>query len=183
MSAPVDQDRLATKVFGERTIYDSRWVRLGMVDIEPPDGRRFEHHVVHLHNSAIALLTDQDQVLMQWRHRFAIDQWGWEFLGGLVETGEDPAVTAARESEEESGWRPVGDAELLTEFEPVPGIATGHVYVYRWRSAQRVGEPTDMEEASDLQWKPMAELPELVRKGELLGAATVISALCLLQFP
>jgi 8-oxo-dGTP pyrophosphatase MutT (NUDIX family) len=183
MGLPVEQHNLATKVYGERTIYDNRWVRLGMVDIEPPDGRRFEHHVVHLHNSAIALLLNDDRVLMQWRHRFAIDRWGWEFLGGLIESGEDPAVTAAREAEEESGWQPVGDAELLTEFEPVPGIATGRVFVYRWHCAQRVGDPTDLEEASDLRWKPVGELPELVRKGELLGAATVVGALCLLQFP
>lgn len=38
--------RLRTKVYGERTVYDNRWVRLVQVDIEPPDGRRWWHHVV-----------------------------------------------------------------------------------------------------------------------------------------
>jgi 8-oxo-dGTP pyrophosphatase MutT (NUDIX family) len=51
---------------------------------------------------------------MLYRHRFAVDQWGYELLGGLVEDGEAPAATAAREALEESGWQPVGEPEPLT---------------------------------------------------------------------
>ena len=35
-------------VHGERSIYESDWVSLRMVDVEIPGGRRFDHHVVHL---------------------------------------------------------------------------------------------------------------------------------------
>jgi hypothetical protein len=41
-------EELRTNVFGERTLYDNPWVRPTSVDIEPPDGNRFEHHVVRL---------------------------------------------------------------------------------------------------------------------------------------
>src|SRR5690348_13565614 len=86
---------------GERTVYDSEWVRLTLVDIEPPNGRRFEHHVVHMKPAAIAVLVNgRNEVLMLHRHRFATDEWGHELLGGLVEVGEEPAVTAAREAVE-----------------------------------------------------------------------------------
>jgi 8-oxo-dGTP pyrophosphatase MutT (NUDIX family) len=43
---------------------------------------------------------------MLWRYRFAIDRWGYELLGGLVEDGEEAAATAAREAAEEPGWGP-----------------------------------------------------------------------------
>jgi len=33
-------------VHGERTLYDSDWMRLTLVDVELPSGERFEHHVV-----------------------------------------------------------------------------------------------------------------------------------------
>jgi hypothetical protein len=44
------------RVHGERTIYNNRWVRLVLVDVEPPDGRRFEHHVVRLQRVVAAVV-------------------------------------------------------------------------------------------------------------------------------
>ena len=39
---------------GERAIYDSPWVWLGQVDVEPPGGDRYWHHVVRLRKAAVA---------------------------------------------------------------------------------------------------------------------------------
>jgi NUDIX domain len=122
VNTPEKQDWLRTRVYGERTVYDNRWVTVGLADVEMPDGQRVEHHVVHLDHVAIAVLLDgQDRVLMLWRYRFAVDQWGYELLGGLVKDGEDPVATAAREAEEESGNRPMGDPQHLSHFQPMPG--------------------------------------------------------------
>src|SRR5688500_14273748 len=108
------RDELRWTVFGERAIYDNPWVRLVLVDVEPPHGERFEHHVVRLQRVVlVVVLDDHDRVLMMWRHRFATDEWGWELPGGIVDPGEDPAATARREVEEETGWRP-GPLEPLT---------------------------------------------------------------------
>lgn len=79
---------LRTKVYGERVVYDNPWVRLALVDIEPPDGHRFEHHVVRIQRVALAVvLNDVDEVLMLWRHRFVDDSWGWELPGEIVDAG------------------------------------------------------------------------------------------------
>ena len=43
-------------VHGERSLYDSEWVRLSLVDIELPSGRRFEHHVVRMPASAAGVV-------------------------------------------------------------------------------------------------------------------------------
>jgi hypothetical protein len=70
------------QTFGERTVYDDRWVRLGLVDVRAPNGERWEYHVVHLARIAVALLVDDaDRVLMLWRYRFIPGQWGYELLG------------------------------------------------------------------------------------------------------
>jgi hypothetical protein len=40
-------------VHGRRTIYDNRWVKLDLVDVQPPGGvPRFEHHAVRLNRVA-----------------------------------------------------------------------------------------------------------------------------------
>lgn len=171
-------DALRWQVRGERTIYDNRWVRLSLVDVEPPDGRRFEHHVVRLHRVAIALIVDEaERVLTLWRYRFAVDQWGYELLGGLVEGNEDPMATAAREVEEESGWRPSGEGRHLVSFQPLPGMVDAPVDVFLWRGAEKVGEPTDLEEAALIEWIPVDRLVEFAGEGKLLGAGTIVPVL------
>jgi hypothetical protein len=49
------------KIHGERTVYDNRWVQLVLVDVEPPDGSRFEHHVVRLQRVAIGWRSRYEQ--------------------------------------------------------------------------------------------------------------------------
>ena len=48
-------------VHGERSLYDCEWVRLSLVDVVLPCGRRFEHHVVRMPASAAARQLDVDQ--------------------------------------------------------------------------------------------------------------------------
>jgi ADP-ribose pyrophosphatase len=169
------------RTFGEKTIYDSRWVRLGLVDVEAPNGERWDYHLVHLPRIAVALIiNDSDEVLMLWRYRFATDQWGYELLGGLVDEGEEAERTAAREAAEESGSAPVGPGEKLISFEPLPGNVTAPMDVYLWRKFERVGEPTDTEEAGRVEWVPLARVSELAARGELLGAGTLVALLYLL---
>jgi 8-oxo-dGTP pyrophosphatase MutT (NUDIX family) len=169
---------LSWTVHGERAVYDNPWVRLVLVDVEPPNGERFQHHVVRLGRIAIALiLDDHERALTLYRYRFATDDWGYELLGGIVEPGEEAAVTAAREVEEESGWRPLGEPEHLTTFQPLPGMIDAPIDVFLWRRAEKVGEPTDKEEAARIEWKPIQDMVELAKQGQLLGSGTIIPVL------
>jgi 8-oxo-dGTP pyrophosphatase MutT (NUDIX family) len=66
-------------------------------------------------------IVERGRVLLQFR------PWppGWELPGGHCEPGEDPAVTAARETEEESGYKV-----------RIAGI----VGVYSWRGLRSAGD-------------------------------------------
>jgi 8-oxo-dGTP pyrophosphatase MutT (NUDIX family) len=180
--APARSDAMRWKVFGERPIYENRYVRVTLVDVEPPDGRRFEHHAVRLNHVALALvLDDEDRVLMLWRHRFITDEWGWELPGGIVDPEEDVITTAAREVEEETGWRP-GPLEPLVAFQPMPGLVDTPHDVFLARGAVRVGKPTSRDEVGIVKWIPLAELKGLMDEGQLLGAGTYVGLLHLLAF-
>jgi 8-oxo-dGTP pyrophosphatase MutT (NUDIX family) len=168
------------RIHGERTLYDSPWVRLSLVEVEPPGARRFEHHVVRLQHVAIAaVLDDQDRVLMLHRYRFVPDRWGWELPGGIVDEGEDAAKAAAREVEEETGWRP-SSLVRVAAFEPMIGMVESPHEVFVGRGATYIGEPTDVEEAGRVEWIPLADIPGMMERGELAGSGTLVGLLYLL---
>lgn len=168
----------AWQTYGERLVYDNRWVQLGLTDVQAPNGERWEYHVVHLARIAIALIVnDQDEALMLWRYRFATKQWGYELLGGLVDDGEDSAGTAAREAAEESGWQPTGPGERLVSFEPLPGQVTAPMDIYLWRGAEHIGDPTDTEEVGRVEWVSLSRVNELAQRQELLGSGTLVALL------
>ena len=183
MSADPDRDQLESmrwRVFGERTLYDNPWVRLVKVDVQPPHGERFEHHVVRLQRVAIAAVIDaSDRVLMLWRHRFVTDEWGWELPGGIVDAGEDGAATAAREVEEETGWRPGPMTHLLT-FQPMIGMVDTPHELFMAHGAQQVGDPTDLDESGRVDWVPLGSILNLVNKGEVLGSGSLVALLHIL---
>lgn len=170
-------EALVTIKHGERSLYENRWVRLVQVDITPPDGRRFEHHVVRLQRVALTVVLDEeDRVLMLWRYRFAVDAWGWELPGGIVGPGEDSRAAAERETLEETGWKPFGLSKLA-EFQPMPGMVDTPHEVFLCRGAEHVGDPTDAEEAAIIRWVPLAVVPELIGRGLVAGAGSLVGLL------
>ncbi|MFE4264942.1 NUDIX domain-containing protein [Streptomyces sp. NPDC056883] len=164
-------------IHGSRTVYENQWVNLDLVDVEPPGVERFEHHVVRLHHVAItAVIDEQQRVLMLWRYRFVPQQWGWELPGGIVDDGEDAAATAARETEEETGWRPTNVEHVVT-YQPMIGMVDSPHEIFVARGAVKVGEPTDIEEAGTIAWVPLADIPTLMAEGKLMGSGTLVALL------
>ena len=168
-------------IHGERTIYDNRWVRLALVDVEPPGVERFEHHVVRLARVAVAAVVDEaDRVLMLWRYRFVPKRFGWELPGGIVdESDQDAAGAAAREVEEETGWRPK-ELHHVASYQPMVGMVDSPHEIYVGRGATLVGEPHDAEEDGIIQWIPLAEVRDLMRRDLLMGSGTLVALLHIL---
>lgn len=168
-------------VHGRRSIYESPWISLDLVDIELPDGQRFEQHVARMARPvAGAAIVDAGQVLLIWRHRHITDTWGWEIPTGRVEADEDPAHAAAREVEEETGWRPIPPLQQIVASQPSNGsIDTVH-YLYRGEGARQLGPPIDRTEAQHIQWIPLSDITDRIDAGEIVSGPTLIALLYLL---
>jgi 8-oxo-dGTP pyrophosphatase MutT (NUDIX family) len=169
-------------IHGERGIYPSPWVDVRLADVELPDGRRFDHHLLRVRPSAGIVATDDaDRVLLIWRHRFIPDTWGWEIPGGRIEPEEDAATAAARELEEETGYR-AGPLRPLLSVRPTPGLTDSVHHVFHATGATPAGPPTDVE-AERIEWVSLALVPELIARGEMTSASTATALLYLAARP
>lgn len=177
MTTPRHDDVDRWTVHGERPIYSSPWIRLNMADISLPSGDRFEHHTVWMPPAAMTVVLDDagENVLMAWRHRFVPDVWNWELPGGLIDEGEEPAATAAREVVEETGYRTRSLKHLVT-FEPMIGMARNPHHVFVARGAERIGDPTEVNEGR-FQWVPLAEVPALIADGKVVNSGSLVGLL------
>lgn len=170
-------------VRAERTVYASPWVTVGLADVTTPGGRRVpEHHVVRVPLQAAGALVhdaDADALLLIWRHRFITDSWGLELPAGRCEPGEAPSEAAARECEEETGWRPEG-LRLLASWHPSNGLIDQTFSVFG-ADAARKGSRTDHDEAASVLWLPVAEVERAVDAGEVRDGLTLTGLLAFLR--
>jgi 8-oxo-dGTP pyrophosphatase MutT (NUDIX family) len=168
-------------VHGERLVYASPWVSVALVDVQVPDGERFEHHVVRMPSDASGVVAvDEGRVLLIHRHRFIPDSIGWEIPAGRIEAGEDPIEAARRETLEETGWRP-GPMSLLFTYFPSIGLLDQRFNIFLADGAEHAGEPLDSSESDRVEWMPLADLPALMRGGEIRDGYSLTALLWLLQ--
>jgi 8-oxo-dGDP phosphatase len=165
-------------VHGERTVYDSEWMRMALVDVEIPGVARFDHHVVRYPLAAAGTVAvDPDRgVLALWRHRFITDTWGWEIPAGRLEAGETPEQAARRETEEETGWRP-GPLRRLGSYAPSNGSSDQIFHLFVADGATHVGDPTDVGESERVDWLAPDEVRGLIAKGDVVDGLSLTALL------
>jgi 8-oxo-dGTP pyrophosphatase MutT (NUDIX family) len=161
-------------VHNERLVDDTPHVRISVADVEIPGHARFTQYVFRMRRVVVTAVLDDagERVLMMRRHRFILDRWVWELPGGYVDEGEDPDAAAARETVEETGWRPRG-LEFVMSAQPLIGNADYPQDLYLARGAEQTGEP-EADEAAEVRWVPLADTPAMIASGEILGAITII---------
>jgi 8-oxo-dGTP pyrophosphatase MutT (NUDIX family) len=163
-------------VHSEKQLYEDEWLDIRVADVELPDGRHLEHRLIRTPPGAGAVIVVDARVLLMWRHRFITDTNGWEIPIGKIDPGEDPADAAARETEEETGWRP-GPLRFLLRVEPTPGISDSAHHIYMGGGAEHIGPPEDDFESDRLGWVPLADVPLLIGRGEITSGTTLAALL------
>lgn len=124
--------------------------------------------------NVIAVTPDEQLVLIR-QYRFGVEQVTLEVPGGVVEPGEDPAVTAARELEEETGYVP-GRLVALGAVHPNPAIQANRCHSYlaldcvkRHEGQQDVGEDIAVE------LHPRSAVSRLILEGAISHALVVVA--------
>jgi 8-oxo-dGTP pyrophosphatase MutT (NUDIX family) len=89
----------------------------------------------------------------------------------LIDEGEEPIETAARELEEETGYR-AGRLEHLVTFQPM--VDSEHV-VFVGRDPEKIGEATEVNEADRLGWVPLSSVSELIASGKIWNSGSLVA--------
>ena len=178
----MSHERTKWTIHGEQIVDENRHMRLSTVDVELPDGTLFTQYVARMPRCAMTLvLNDKREALLMHRHRFIVDRWVWELPGGYVDHAEDIATAAAREVEEETGWRPRSMQHLVT-FQPAIGSIDQPQEIFLARGADLTDTPPDVNEAESIRWFPVDDAGDMIDRGEIIGAATVVAIYRALTF-
>ena len=158
-----------------------------MDTIERADGSRSERDIAgHPGAVAIVAIDDADRVVLVRQMRIATGGLLWELPAGGLDadpaTGapEDPTAAAARELEEETGFR-ARTWRRLASFWSAPGFTSELMHVYLATGIEPAG-PDDRrgpEEDEHLRvaWRPFAEAIADVERGEIRDAKSVAGLL------
>lgn len=123
----------------------------------------------------VVAVTPEDEIVFIRQQRPGVGEVRLEIPGGVIEPGEDPAVAAARELQEETGY--VGEEPvLICEVEPNPATHDNRCYSFLIRGAKYGGSrDLDHDEVIEVSTRPVSELEALI-EGQGLSHA-------LLQLP
>jgi 8-oxo-dGTP pyrophosphatase MutT (NUDIX family) len=170
--------RKAWKNLGVSGESDHRIFRLRTLRVEDPrTGKEWSRVTLDCPDwvNVIAVTTD-DQVVLIRQFRFGTWSDTLEIPGGRVDHQADPRIAAARELEEETGYRPAGIVRLGVT-EPNPAIQTNRLHHYLATGCTRVngGRPDESEDI-EVELVSRSRVDELVRNGEITHAL-VITAL------
>jgi 8-oxo-dGTP pyrophosphatase MutT (NUDIX family) len=165
------------KIHGERRLYSSPWVNLCLVDVELPNGSRFDHHVVRVPRPAVGVVvTRDDEVLLLWRHRFITNTWGWEIPAGMVDDGEMVEDAGRREVMEETGWS-VDTLSTIGVYQPSNGLSDQKFHLLKGEGTTFVETPRDNFEAERVEWVAWPDVHAAISEGTLQDGLSLTALL------
>ncbi|MBL8191187.1 MAG: NUDIX hydrolase [Acidobacteria bacterium] len=99
-----------------------------------------------------------------------------EIPAGKIEAGESPMECAAREIEQEIGFR-AGRIELLADFYSTPGFCEERLYVYLATELTPAEQNLDHDEFVEVVYIPLAEAVSMAERNEIEDSKTIIALL------
>jgi ADP-ribose pyrophosphatase len=156
-----------------KTVYEGRILNVDVLEVELENGKRSVREIVQ-HGVAVAIiarLADGQFVFIR-QFRKPMERICFEVIAGNCDPGEDEAVSAARELQEETGCV-AGTLERLGSIYPSVGYCTERIDVYFAEVAAR-GEPSfDDDERIETVIVSEEEVDQMIRENKIQDAKTL----------
>lgn len=140
-------------------------------------GRQVRREVVRHPGAVLAVpLLSGDRVVMIRNYRVAVEEHLLELPAGTLRPGEDPQRAAARELEEETGYRP-GRVRRLGEFYTSPGFADERMWAFVAEDLEFVGQRLEPGEQIEVQIVEWADVGAMIDDGRIRDGKTIAALL------
>jgi ADP-ribose pyrophosphatase len=155
-------------------IYEGRIISVQVDRVRLPDGRTAQRELVK-HPGAVAVLALLDgRMLVVRQYRKPLERTLIEIPAGKLDPGEDPAGAAARELEEETGWR-ARTLTHLSSFYTSPGFADEIIHLYFTDELERGDAVPDEDEFLDVFTLSLEEAWDAIDDGRIRDAKTIMA--------
>ncbi len=173
------ETRLEEKTISSQRIFEGKMIRLRVDTVELPNGDTTTREVVE-HPGAVAViaLTEQGELLLVRQYRHPTREVLLEIPAGKRDPGESPLACARRELEEETGYR-AQQWRVLFSYYTSPGFSDELLYIVHGSDLVKGDAHTDEEEFIEVVTLPLAEALNMIDRGEIRDAKTIIGILVL----
>ena len=154
-----------------KVIYDGKILTLTLDTVILADGSEAKREIVRHSGGAAVLFIKDNKVMLVRQFRYAYGKEMYEIPAGMVNDGEDAKSAAARELEEETGYK----AELvhLVDIYPSPGYTDEIVHIYAATNAKLSCQNLDEGEFLNAEFVPFEKVLSMIESGEICDAKTV----------
>lgn len=159
-------------------LVDGKLLKVFRDEVRLPDGTAgLREWIDHPGAAAVVPLFEDGTTLLVRQYRYAPRQAVLEVPAGKVDhDGERPEAVAARELEEETGWR-AGRLVPLGAFFPCIGYSNERIHFFLAEDLVQVGQRLDGGEFLDVIAMDFEEAVARARWGDLLDMKTVVALL------
>jgi len=162
-----DGDRPQGERLGTREVFRGRTIRLDVDKVRLPNGKEMDFEMIH-HPGAAAVVPvlDNGDVLLVRQYRYATGGWLLEVPAGKLDPGEGPQTCAAREVEEETGYK-TGHLQPLGWIWTTPGFTDEKIWLYLATGLEEATQGLQEDEVLSVERLPWREAVEKARNGEI----------------
>lgn len=162
------------KLLSTKRIYSGKVLKLDLDTVALPNGRTIELEILrHPGASAVVPLKEDGKVVLIRQLRHAASGFIYEIPAGKLDPHEDPKDCAARELEEEVGYR-AGSLELLTSILTAPGFTDEVIHIYQGTKLETGKQQLDQDEILEIVEWTLEEAIAKIQDGTIRDAKTII---------
>ena len=126
-------------------------------------------------------IVEPGKILMVRQYRHPVGEVLLEIPAGTLKPGEDPMACAARELEEETGYRAGKLAHLATIY-PAPGYSSETLHIYLARDLRKGVQALEVDESISVIEMSIDQVLEGIRDGGVKDSKTIVAILYYLFF-